>query len=208
MQSAMPDLARLADAREHLKFWRSAPDLDEFAEVHSATFWDCPPDIFCPSRAQIRRDIKKALEPHGWATHLLFFCAVPMFLTFLVVHLGLPAFCGDFRLFHDAETVRMWRDALKAAIAGPFWWRLEVGKNGVIHAHVLTDAGSYSGPGVRRVVYNLAGLLRYLKKPLAPWTAENLAVYLKGRRAADGGRVPRHSGPVGIGNSRTWAARA
>ena len=214
--------ARWKASHAELRLFWQADDLDEFARWFIDLYPDCPPDAFDYIASNGERFYngsarkwaiaKQALSPQGWATRLESQVSELVFIS------GLPEYFGlrgryerqysDKQLYHFPAIVDDFKEAFRERIAPPYYWRLEVGVNGLVHPHILCDKDAFRGRGIRREVYEPLGLVRYLYKGI-PYTAENLAIYFKARTALKlngklQGRVPNHSGTVGVPNLRTW----
>ena len=218
-----PDLkqrrARWNASRTALRLFRQADDLDAFAQWFISMYPDCPPDPFDYIASNGERFhnggarkwavTRQALEPTGWFTRLESQVSELVFISALPEHFGLRGENYlDKQLYHFPPIVNDFREAFIERIRPPYYWRLEVGVNGLVHPHILCDKGAFRGRGIRREIYEPLGLVRYLYKGI-PYTAENLAAYLKARVALKlagiwRGSVPNHSGTTGVPNARTW----
>lgn len=204
MQASAPD--DWARAREHLAKLQTG-DLDAAADKYFAAWPHHPPDFFRDTTRKRRYVMHQAFRNgNGWACRLL--SCVPNLHRYNLHHhhLGLSEAAAASELLLDAANIKLWQEAIKATFSGPVYWCRELGEEGRIHAHALAGAeagllhiprgGKVAGP-----VWCLEGLLTYWAKPVAPYTAANLALWLK---AKQGGRLPRMSGTLRLPNNSTW----
>jgi hypothetical protein len=90
---------------------------------------------------------------------------------------------------------------------GPCRWRLELGKGGRVHCHVLADLADSpaelprSGEIVKPCAAYWTAAVRYQLKPALEYTPEHLAIWLEAKKC---GRLPRLAGSHGIPQKRTW----
>lgn len=210
--------ARWDESRSFLRLCRKADDLDAFAADFVGLYPDCPPDAFDRiasngerfyNRSSRKWAIAKAVtNSTGWATRLESRVPELSFLSALPKHFGLGAEYADRHRYHDPLFIDDWRKGIRERVEPPYWWRLEVGVNGLVHPHLLCAGDAFDASGVWRDIYDLEQLVRYLKKGI-PYTAENLAAHLKAyvaRKAVGKWRGPNHSGTVGVPNARTWTS--
>ncbi len=203
-------------SRSFFRLCHRADDLDAFAADFITMYPDCPPDAFDFITSNGERFYngsshkwkiaKDATSPAGWAARLESQVSELAFLSALPKHFGLSYEYADPCRYHDRPFIDDWRAAIKEQVEPPYWWRLEIGVNGCVHPHLFCARDAFDAPGVWRDVYDLERLVRYLKKGI-PYTAENLAIYLKAyvpRKAIGKKRGPNHSGTVGVPNARTW----
>jgi hypothetical protein len=166
-----------------------------------------PPDFFRDTTRKRRYLMHQAFgEGQGWACRLL--SCVPDLHHYSLHHhhLGLSEADAAPELIFDPANIRLWQETIKATFSGPLYWCRELGEDGAVHHHVLAGAeagllhiprgGKVAGP-----VWGLEGLLSYLCKPVAPYTAPNLAIWLEAKKR---GRLPRMSGTMRLPNSSTW----
>lgn len=170
-----------------------------------------PPDAFYHSSAIGRRTAQKARET--WLPRLLSVTPDPYFYSLHWYHLpGLSAADADPRKLRCPKTLARWLKALERALKGSATYRkFEVGDEGQLHIHVLADKNALlpdlsRGGEVVKQAYDLDGLIAYLSKPAAPYTIENLAVYLEAGRS--GKRRPNLSGPMNVPDKRTYKVPA
>jgi hypothetical protein len=166
-----------------------------------------PPDAFHTSGRKRCAAVKRALET--WVPRLLS-CAPN--LGFYSLHwYHLPGLCerdSDPRKRYMLETRATWLKALRRALRGSCcYWKLEVGDEGRLHIHVLADLDALPpeiprGGEVVKKVYDPGGLIDYLSKPAAPYTVENLAVWIEAGQA--GARRHNLSGTLNCPDKRTY----
>ncbi len=201
--AAFDDWAR---ARAHQDRLQSGDPTAAAAEYFAA--WpDHPPDYFRDSTRRRKSVMRQAFgDGNGWACRLSS-CVVDLHRYNLHHHhLGLSKAAAAPELLFDDANIKLWQQAVRAAFTGPVYWARELGEDGHVHVHVLAGAEAGllhipRGGQVAGLVWCLEGLLTYWAKPAAPYTAGNLALWLKAKRR---GRLPRMSGTLGLPNTRTW----
>jgi hypothetical protein len=200
-QKQLPESGSWEEARRALSQFRTANDLDEFAAQHFERFKKFPPDLFDPPDSSVWREVRKATAPNGFITRLEEKVPELYFVTLLPKHLHLRPEEYRAENFFNWVHLKYLRERLKGRRLGPMYYRIELGENGVIHPHLIVGKKALGWSGHKEKVYDLEGLVRYLKKPLLPWSAENLALYLKAKRIYFR-YLPRHSGTIDVGYRR------
>ena len=126
-------------------------------------------------------------------------------------HLDLPADLASPALIYDHEAVAIWRQAIRMELRPPLWYRLEVGRERRLHAHVLAGerAGLLGLPRTGEIIKpvdNLESLLAYLQKPAVPASPEALLEFeiAMEKLHEQGQRPPRLSRYVGLPGLRDW----
>ncbi len=180
------------EARDARAFHKDSQDLDQFAVWYFDKYENYPPDIFAPSSSYIWREVAKATAPNGYITKLHMAHKELFFVTLLPKHLWLNQTQQDPALFFNRVHLEYLRSRLKGRRMGLLYYRIELSPSGVIHIHLIVGRKALGWPGHVVGIYDLEGLIRYLKKPLMAWTAENFARYLRAKRAY--GRLSPHSG--------------
>jgi len=140
---------------DRLAIWRSAyPDrADRFPDAVTDT--ERRRQIAARARLPTLRRIRQEAIRHGSAGRLVMLTA------------DLPGVGpGDLYTASGSAAAR----ALVGGLVGdwPAWYRLELGKRGVLHVHILTarEAENALPDGIHvRNIYSLSGLLAYLAKP-------------------------------------------
>lgn len=195
------------EARGCLRSLQESADYLRTATLYIERYPRHPPDAFFTSPNKARLKMRAAFgQGDGWVVRLLGSLDRPHFYTLRAGHLGLDGALAAASGYYQHEVVLAWREAVKAHLEPPLWLRLELG-NVAVHVHVIAarDAGlrELSREGkVVQPIYGPEGLLNYLVKPPAAYTARNLALWLE---AKSKGRLPRTSGTVGIPNKRNWS---
>jgi hypothetical protein len=180
----------------------------EKAHRYYAKYPKYPPDRFHTTGAARTRAAKRALQPTGWGTKLFQQLGYPYapayFYSPHMWHLGLPVDYSDARFIYYPLIIAEIKKAIAALIPRPYAWKIEVGNEGAVHPHII---GGYSpklahlifeGSRVVERVYEPFGLLRYLSKPAAPFTATNYAIYLEAKQSKQTAQLPRLSGQLGL----------
>lgn len=181
-------------------------DLDLAAAAYIDRYPKHPPGPFYWSKRKCRADATAALTGSGWCARLFSVQDQPHFASLRHHHIDVPKEYADPRLLYDRETVAIWVNGLMTHLEPPFWWSLEAGDRS-IHAHALTSKPiklAHLAPSkVIQPIYDPVGILAYLLKPNAVYTAVNLATRWRAERSKTG-NLPRLSSPVGIPNARTF----
>jgi hypothetical protein len=163
-----------------------------------------------------REDAAKAAlaKPTAWATKLFKQLDYPntpaYFYSLHMTHLGLPDTYADPRFIYYQAVVDEIKAAIAANIPKPYYYKLEVGQHSGLHVHLIASTAPplahLEGSRLAERVYEPFGLLRYLAKPVAPFTAFNYATYLEARSTrpstGKGRNVPTLSGRVGVSRQR------
>jgi hypothetical protein len=204
------------------KLWNEARAVRDFladrtpaqqAQEYFDRYPNYPPDRFYTSTRQRKAKAKHTLQLSGWATKLLGQLGHPttpaFFYTLSVANLGLPIDYADPRYLYAPTVIAEIKAAIAKHIPKPFYWRVEVGRDGAVHVHLIAQAApllSYlAGEGSKRVQAIRPGtelaLLAYLAKPTAPWSAANYATYLEAVAHKQTSRLPNLSGQLGIKKS-------
>lgn len=196
------DWNAVRDARAVLEV---APDSLDAAAAYFARYPKHPPDFFTDRR---RAAARRAFgDGEGWAARLLSYLETPAHFSLHAEHLGLDPSAAAPHLLFDRANVRLWKQAILRHFRGPCRWRLELGNDGRIHAHVLADLADgppelpRSGEIVKPCAHYWTAAVSYQLKPALEYTAANLALWLEARKR---GRLPRLAGSHGIPSRRTW----
>jgi hypothetical protein len=189
----------------------TALDTHAAAAAYVARWPRHPPDFFTDCRRAAGR---RAFESgDGWACRLLSCLETPAHFTLHAQHLDLPREAAAPHLLFDRANVRRWKAAILTAFKGPCRWRLELGDEGRVHAHVLADAAELpelprGGRVVSPCLHYWETAVRYVLKPPLIYKAEHpalsaahLALWLEAKKR---GRLPTLAGSRGIPNRRTW----
>ncbi len=196
------DWNAVRDARAVLEV---APDSLAAAAAYFVRYPKHPPDFFTDRRRAAARRAFGYGE--GWAARLLTCLETPAHFSLHAEHLGLDPSAAAPHLLFDRANVRRWKQAILRHFRGPCRWRLELGNDGRIHAHVLADLAD--GPPELPRGRELAKpceryfetAVRYVLKPPLEYNAEHLAIWLEAKKR---GRLPRLAGSHGIPSRRTW----
>ena len=191
-------------ARGFLRALEQSDDYTRNAELLIQHYPNHPPDAFYNSPNINRQKMYAALGGgDGWASRLLGSLDRPHFYSLRAEHLGLEETLMAAEGYYRREVVYKWREAVRAQLVPPLWWRLELGNSVHIHVIASRDAGLMHirrDGEVIKPIYDPEGLLMYLMKP-PEYTVRNLALWLEARKR---GRLPRTSGTIGVPNSRIW----
>jgi hypothetical protein len=120
--------------------------------------------------------------------------------------------------FYDKAVNEAWKKAIEKLFKtknrnNMIWFKLEVGENGKIHAHVFADhdaALNHLPRGTTpqhkvRLIETPESAVRYLLKPALSYSTEHLAIWVQARRDYPKPKqLPRVSGFRNLPNSRTW----
>jgi hypothetical protein len=183
----------------------AAADARTAAAAYFAAWPKHPPDYFADrSRDLMRRAFDSG---DGWACRLLSCLETPAHFSLHTEHLDLSREAAAPALLFDRANVRRWREAIKKHFTGPHRWRLQLGRSGRIHAHIIADLADgpaelpRSGQIVKPCAAYFEAAVRYVCKPPLEYTAEHLALWLEAKKR---GRLPRLSGSHGIPTRRRW----
>jgi hypothetical protein len=198
-------------ANGYNKFCRANYEPRLAAYRYFESYPDFPTDKFYTTGKRRKATAKAALKPSGWGTRLLKqldYPNTPVYLYSLHMgHLNL-----DPTIYADPEHIyfEFVADGIKAAIADriprPYFFKIECGKNGGVHVHLIASAAQtldYLIFDASEVVKPLwpgkeQGLFEYLAKPVAPWSVLNYETYLAAKAATAPRNVPRLSGQPGL----------
>jgi hypothetical protein len=196
------DWNAVRDARAVLEV---APDPLDAAATYFARYPKHPPDFFTDRR---RAAARRAFDDgEGWAARLLSCLETPAHFSLHAEHLGLDPSAAAPHLLFDRANVRRWKAAILRHFRGPCRWRLELGNDGRIHAHVLADLADgppelpRAGEIVKPCAAYWTAAVSYQLKPALEYTPEHLAIWLEAKKR---GRLPRLAGSHGIPQKRTW----
>lgn len=133
----------------------------------------------------------------------------PHLYTLHAEHLGLePEYGSCASFFYDRELIDGWKNALKEKLEKPFFWKLESASRVHCHAIASESAGLLNIPRDGEVVKRIKPgdemkVARYLYKPHAVYSEENLAQWIEGRRQHLG-HLPHMKGYFGLPSVRSW----
>jgi hypothetical protein len=201
-----------ASAREYGSLYKASGDVWQHAESYYAKYPNYPPDgfdIINPKTRERYRNrssanwlrVHNAFDSHySFLQRLLRTLSDPTFLTVQLKDLGFKLQASSYRNYQDHRLLGKIREVLKKRVRGAFWWRIEVGLNGVIHVHIICDRDSYGFKAYAEKVFDPMTLYRYLIKGI-PYNAENLSVFWLGKltlSALHKKCLARKSGPVRV----------
>ncbi len=191
-------------ARADLDQLEAAREPHAAAAAYVARWPHHAPDYFTDrSRDHARRAFDHG---EGWAARLLTCLETPAHFSLHAHHLDLDRGAADPHLLFDRANARRWKAAILHHFRGPCRWRLELGKGGRVHCHVLADLADGPELPLGRELAKpceryFETAVRYVLKPPLEYTAANLALWLEARKR---GRLPRLAGSHGIPSRRTW----
>jgi hypothetical protein len=183
-----------ANAREYGSLYKASGDVWQHAKSYYAKYPSYPPDGFDIINLKTRKHyrnrssadwmrVHNAFDSHySFLQRLLRTLSDPTFLTVQLQDLGFKPQDSSYRNYQDHRLLGKIREVLKKKIQGAFWWRVEVGINGVIHVHIICDRDSYRFKAYAEKVFDPMTLYRYLIKGI-PYNAENLAIFWLGKSA-------------------------
>jgi hypothetical protein len=198
-------------ANGYNKFCRQNYEPRLAAYRYFESYPEFPTDKFYTTGNKRAATAKAALKPAGWGTRLLKqldYPNTPVYHYSLNLgHLNL-----DSTIYADPEHMyfEFVADGIKAAIADriprPYFFKIECGKNGGVHVHLIASAAAsldyliFEGSEVVKPLWSgkEQGLFEYLAKPVAPWSVLNYQTYLAAKAATAPRNVPRLSGQPGL----------
>lgn len=155
---------------------------------------------FLYSRRKMNGRARRAVgyDRNGPASRLVRMHSEPSLVSIKVVKdLGLPQRFTASRYLYDFEVVQDIVGAIRERTDGPVFYRLEVGKEGRLHVHLIADGAREflylprGGEVVKPVVY-LLGLMAYLHKPPVPYSLEAEMEYREALER-NAGKLPKLS---------------
>jgi hypothetical protein len=169
---------------------------------------DHPPDYFVDTSRK-RRELTHRAFDHGtgWAARLVSSLETPAHFTLHTEHLDLSREAAAPALLFDRANVDRWKRAIRDHFTGPCRWKLELGRCGRVHAHILADLDDgpaelpRGGQVVKPCLHYLDAVVGYVSKPPLEYCAEHLALWSEAKRR---GRLPRLSGTMNLPNKTTW----
>jgi hypothetical protein len=211
-------------AAESDKNWKAAREyrnsLDnesptEKAHCYFARYPNYPIDKFYSTTRQRKAKAKHALKSSGWAQRLFDQLGYPntntpaFFYSLSVSNLGLPIDYSNPQFIYYPLVIAEIKTAIAKHIPKPLYWRIEVGRDGAVHVHLIGPhaplLSHLAGEGSKRVQAIRPGteltLLAYLSKPTAPWSAANYGIYLEAKANKQTKYLPQLSGQLGIKKS-------
>lgn len=128
-------------------------------------------------------------------------------------HLGLPDATEAPEKIFSRENIEVWKEAIALHIPAPYYWKLQVGSQRRIHAHIIASAprGKLARIKSEKVIKrldNAEGFVIYVMRPSLPYSVANHAVRIQAEYDKTGKQLPRTSGFIGVGNIRTWGNHA
>ncbi len=109
------------------------------------------PSWFVTTRKDRNALAKEALRCNGPAWQLFkMLGAKPCLYTLKWHNLFLSSSDADKRLIHNPKTIAKWKKAVDKYIKPPYFWCLEVGIEGEIHAHLIAGYRAGFFPTIRR----------------------------------------------------------
>jgi hypothetical protein len=198
-------------ANGYNKFCRQNYEPREAAYRYFESYPEFPTDKFFTTGNKRAATAKAALKPSGWGTRLLKQLDYPNTRAYLYsLHMGHLNL--DPTIYADPEHMyfEFVADGIKAAIADriprPYFFKIECGKNGGVHVHLIASAAPsldyliFEGSEVVKPLWSgkEQGLFEYLAKPAAPWSVLNYETYLAAKAATAPRNVPRLAGQPGL----------
>jgi hypothetical protein len=216
-EHALPNHRDWATARDYQRYCIYNYQPFEAGSLYYLSFPDFAPDKFYSTTWQRKAKARRALRPVGFATKLFNQLDHPntaiYFYSLHMTHLGLPVDYADPRYLYAPVIIQEIKAAIEKNIPKPFYWKIEVGRDGAVHVHIigpyapLLDHLVFEGSKVAQPVQpgTEVQLLAYLSKPPAPFTAANYGIYLASKAHKQTAQLPRLSGQIGIKKGRVTA---
>lgn len=202
-------------ARASLQRFRQTADIDSFAQQHYKLFPKHPPDqfdlvlwehpqklrLYNRSGAKWKRT-NDAVGPTGLITRLSNGLAFPTVASPSLKALGFTTRDSSYENYQDGCLIAEIKEAVKEQMRGSGWLSIEVNRGGVIHPHILGEHDAFDFDAFTELIYEPKGLFRYLIKGI-PYNPENLAVFLKAKKALPKGKqLPRKTGTIRVPYSK------
>ncbi len=197
-----------AAARAGLSELEVAQDAHAAAAAYVDRWPDHPPDYFVDNTRSRRDQTRRAFDHGtGWAARLVSSLETPAHFSLHTEHLDLSREAAAPALLFDRRNVDRWKQAIKRHFTGPCRWKLELGRCGRVHAHILANLDDgpaelpRGGQVVKPCLHYLDAVVGYVTKPPLEYCAEHLALWSEAKRR---GRLPRLSGTMNLPNKTTW----
>jgi hypothetical protein len=105
---------------------------------------------------------------------------------------------SSYKNYQDKVLITEVKEVLEKQVQGSTWYSIEVSRKGLIHTHFLAEHDAFSFYAFTELIYDPMCLFKYLIKGI-PYNAENLAVFLKAKKALPlGKQLPRKTGTIRV----------